>query len=156
MAAKIQCVNCGRLVDGNPRIKNQQYCNEKDCQRARKLKWQKEKLASDPDYQANQRASQIDWHKRNPDFYKEYRRKHPDYRRRNTLFQRCRKARACAIATMDALEPDPAYKPRVFCLFPLVATMDASAQKVLLFSMRYAADDPIAKEDSIGFQVAPC
>jgi hypothetical protein len=57
---------------------------------------------------------------------------------------------------MDALEPDPACKPRVFCLFPLVATMDASAQKVLLFSMRYAGVDPIAKEDSIASRIPPC
>ena len=156
MAAKIECVNCGRLADGNPRIQDQEYCREKDCQRVRKRKWQKEKLAADPDYKANQRACQIDWHERNPDFYKEYRRKHPDYCRRNTLLQRCRKARARAIATMDALEPDPACKPRVFYLFPLVATMDASAQKFLLFSMRYPADDSIAKEDSIASQVPPC
>ena len=149
MSTEIRCVHCGRLFPRNPRVKNQRYGNEKDCQSARKRNWQKEKLATDPDYRDNQRACQIDWHKRNPDFYKEYRRKHPDYRRRNTLLQRCRKARTCAIATMDALEPDPVYKPRVFYLFPLVATMDASAQKVLLFSMRYAGDDPIAKEDSI-------
>jgi hypothetical protein len=136
-------------VDGNPRIKNQRYCNEKDCQRVRKREWQKDKLANDDDYKANQRACQIDWHKRNPDYYKEYRQKHPAYDKRNTLMQRCRNAKVRVIAKMDALELDPVSKPRVFYLFPLVATMDASAQKVLLFSMRYGAGDLIAKEDSI-------
>jgi len=149
MDSVIICSHCGRPVSANPRVKNQRYCGEKDCQRASKRKWQRDKLAIDDDYKANQRACQADWHKRNPDFYKEYREKHPDYRKRNTLLQRCRNAKTRVIATMDTLELDPARKPQVFYLLPLVATMDASAQKVLLFSMRYGGDNLIAKEDSI-------
>ncbi len=150
MGPMIQCAHCGRLVDRNPRIRNQRYCGEKDCQRARKRKWQTDKLATDADYKSNQRACQIDWHQRNPDFYKDYRLKHPGYRKRNTLLQRCRNARLRVIAKMDTLELDSVQKPRVFYLVPLIATMDASAQKVLLFSMRYERDNLIAKEDSIG------
>jgi hypothetical protein len=41
--------DCGHLFDPDLRVKNQRYYGEKDCYRARKLKYQKEKLATDPD-----------------------------------------------------------------------------------------------------------
>ena len=66
MSLMIACAHCGRLFPRDPRVKNQRYCGEKDCQRARKREWQKEKLRNDPDYKDNQRACQIDWHKRQP------------------------------------------------------------------------------------------
>ncbi|MDR3555906.1 MAG: hypothetical protein P4L55_14205 [Syntrophobacteraceae bacterium] len=156
MSPMIRCAHCGRVFEGNPRVKNQRYCDEKDCQRARKREWQKNKLATDADYKANQRDCQIEWHKRNPDFYKEYRLKHSLYRKRNSLLQRCRNTKARAIATMDALELDPVSKPQIFYLLPLVATMDVSAQKVLLFSMRYREQGLIAKEDSIASRLDTC
>ena len=54
MNAKIQCAapHCRRILNPDPRVKNQRYCGEKACQRARKRQWQKEKLAVDPDYKA--------------------------------------------------------------------------------------------------------
>ena len=128
MNVKIQCAvpHCGRLFDPNPRVKNQRYCGEKACQRARKRKWQKEKLAVDPDYQANQRQCQIEWHGRHPGYYRKYRQEHPRYCERNTLLQSCRNAKARVIAKMDA-----------------------SAQKVLLIPIAYNLSKVIAKEDSI-------
>ena len=151
MNAKIQCAapHCGRLFDPDPRVKNQRYCGEKACQRARKRKWQKEKLAVDPDYKANQRDCQIDWHTRHPGYYRKYRQEHPRYCQRNTLLQGCRNAKARVIATMDAFKPAPFNKPGAFYLLPLIATMDASAQKVLLIPMGYDPLKVIAKEDSI-------
>ena len=53
MNSVIPCTHCGRLFAPDPRVKNQRYCGEKDCQRVRKRKWQKEKLATDDDYKAN-------------------------------------------------------------------------------------------------------
>jgi len=50
MKPMIKCANCGRMVPANPRIKNQNYCNRKACQRVRKNKWKQSKIASDPDY----------------------------------------------------------------------------------------------------------
>jgi hypothetical protein len=128
MNAKIQCAapHCGRLFDPNPRVKNQRYCAEKSCQRARKGQWQKEKLTVDPDYKANQRDCQIDWHTRHPGYYRKYRQEHPRYCQRNTLLQRGRNAKARVIATMDA-----------------------SVQKVLLIPIGYDPLPVIANEDSI-------
>jgi len=41
-----------------PRNKFQIFCSEPGCQRTRKALWQKQKLASDPDYKEGQRLSQ--------------------------------------------------------------------------------------------------
>jgi hypothetical protein len=151
MNAKIQCAapHCSRILDLDPRVKNQRYCGEKACQRARKRRWQKEKLATDPDYRANQRDCQIEWHRQHPGYYKKYRQEHPRYSQRNNLLQSCRNAKARVIAKMDTLESAPFKDPAAFYLLPLIAKMDASAQKVILIPMSYHPLKVIAKEDSI-------
>jgi len=50
---------------------------------------------------------------------------------------------------MDALKPAQLNKPGAFYLLPLIAKMDASAQKVILIPMAYNPLRVIAKEDSI-------
>ena len=70
---------CGRLFNPNPRVKNQRYCSEKECQRAWKRLWQRRKLATDPDYKANQADSQKTWREKHPDYWREYRERNPDY-----------------------------------------------------------------------------
>jgi len=45
-----RCAHCGCPLDLNPRSKNQRYCGKQECQRARKRMWQKNKMATDPDY----------------------------------------------------------------------------------------------------------
>jgi hypothetical protein len=132
MNSAIPCAHCGRLFAPDPRVKNQRYCGDKGCQRARKRKWQKEKLGTDPDYKANQSACQIDWHRRHPGYYRKYRRDRPSCRERNNLLQCCRNAKTRVIAKMDESKPAPVNKPGAFYLLPLIAKMDASPQKVLL------------------------
>ena len=156
MSEKIQCAQFGNLFEPNPRVKNQRYCGEKDCQRARKRKWQKDKLATDPDYKANQRECQIEWHARHPGYYNSYRKSHPRYCQRNTLLQGCRNAKARVIAKMDAFKPAPFKDPGAFYLLPLIAKMDASAQKVILIPMGYEPLKVIAKEDSIASSDSAC
>lgn len=135
MNRTIQCAHCGCRFEPNPRVKNQTYCAQKDCQRARKRKWQKAKLASDPDYKANQGDCQREWHKRHPGYYKEYRKRHPALIERNRLMQcyrnSLRRPRG-EIAKMDAFEPAPHAHPAIYYLLPLIAKMDASPQKVLI------------------------
>jgi hypothetical protein len=116
-------------------VKNQRYCREKGCQRARKRTWQQEKLLNDPDYKANQRDCQRQWHKRHPGYYKEYRERHPESCERNRLMQRCRNSRRRPrqkIATMDAFHPAPVLNPAIYYLLPVIATMDASTRKVII------------------------
>lgn len=156
MDGTISCAHCGHVFTSNPRVKNQRYCGQAPCQRARKRKWQKEKLATDDDYKANQRACQIDWHRQRPDYYIKYRQSNPRYCQRNTLLQIWRNAKARAIAKMDASEAAPINKPKVFYLLPLIAKMDVSVQKVLIIPIGYVPQCLIAKEDSMAARSAAC
>lgn len=134
MNQMIRCAHCGCLFEPNPRIKNQRYCRKKECQRARKSLWQKRKLADDPAYRGNQRDCERRWHKQRSDFWKDYRNRHPEYCERNRLLQRYRntKRRPARIATMDASKPASSLAPGSYYLVPVIATMDASVQKVIL------------------------
>lgn len=134
MDRMIRCAHCGCLFEADPRVKNQKYCNKKECQRARKNLWQRQKIAHDSDYRDNQRDCQREWHKRHPDYWKKYRSKNKTYAKRNRLLQRYRntKRRVRMIATMDASEPASFPGPGSYYLVPVIATMDASAQKVIL------------------------
>ena len=51
----LRCAHCGRVVPANPRIKNQTHCDLEACRRDKRRLWQRQKMASDPDYKANQR-----------------------------------------------------------------------------------------------------
>ena len=140
MNHKIRCAHvlCRRLFPLNPRVKNQRYCGRKDCQRARKNRWQRQKMAADQDYKDDQRDCQKEWQKRHPDYWRKYRRRRPDYCERNRLLQKQRdkKRRVRSLAKMDVSEPFSFVKPRTYYLIPelgqSLAKMDALAQKVLV------------------------
>ncbi|OGR99861.1 MAG: hypothetical protein A2V88_13850 [Elusimicrobia bacterium RBG_16_66_12] len=54
-----RCRHCQRLR--LKRTAEQRYCSGEGCQKARKNAWRRTKLALDPDYRANQRASTKAW-----------------------------------------------------------------------------------------------
>jgi len=139
MKRQIRCAYCKCLFFPNPHVKNQRYCSSKACQRARKRLWQREKIATDPDYKQNRFDCQRAWSNRNPDYWKEYRMNHPAYTRRNLELQNVRDKRRSLqqmdLAKMDALEPFSIVKQGTYYLVPdsaNLAKMDASAQKVCL------------------------
>jgi len=135
MSRTIGCVHCGCDFKPDPRVKTQRYCSAKECQRARKRAWQQEKLRSDPDYKANQRDCQREWHKRHPGYYRQYRERHHKSCERNRLMQRYRNSRKRSrhkVATMDAFRTAPILDPALYYLLPVIAKMDASTQKVLI------------------------
>jgi hypothetical protein len=110
MAERRKCKHCLKGFRPRPQNHDQEYCSEQACQRARKRIWQKKKLLADPDYQANQKASQICWQEKNPNYWQEYRKRNPDYTVRNRDLQRERNRRRreqdtgeSPIAKMDAL-----------------------------------------------------
>ena len=72
---------------------DQQYCSRRKCQNARRQRWRKEKLASDPDYKDNQNDAQGRWCEKNPEYWKKYRASHPAYTQRNRHLQRERNKR---------------------------------------------------------------
>lgn len=135
MSGLIRCSHCGRSVRPNPRLREQCYCGDRRCQRARKTLWQRQKMATDADYQANQRESQRRWLMRNRDYWRRYRSRHPGYLERNRLLQRWRNPKRRllkGIAKMDAFRPLSPRKAKTYYLIPQVAKMDALGQKVLL------------------------
>lgn len=137
-----RCTACGREFVPNPRVKNQTYCSDGACQKARKRLWQKDKLARDLEYRLNQSAAQKAWRDRNPGYWKDYRNKHPDSVKRNRENQRKRRALKRAqpvpVAKMDALRSESPLITGTYQLVPLaghpVAKMDALTVEIRLVS----------------------
>lgn len=137
MKPKCHCKHCHRYFIPNPRAKDQQYCSQKDCQRARKRHWQRQKMKADPDYRQNQKDSQKKWRQGNPDYWREYRKNHPEYRTRNRKKQKDRdaKRRVKRLAKMDALASLKQIKAGSYYLIPVsgdLAKMDALMQEIYI------------------------
>lgn len=126
MLSQIRCTHCGCLVPANTRCKNQEYCGKKECQRARKRKWQKQKMETDDDYRENQRDCQRQWREKHPDYWREYRKNNQRYRERNKIQQKVRdqKRRLC-LAKMDALTLETNTLSGRYYIVPLLGKMDA-------------------------------
>jgi hypothetical protein len=153
MNQKIRCANpqCRRLFDPNPRVKNHRYCDKKDCQRARKRRWQRQKMKDDPDYRDDHRDGQQSWIEKNRDYWRQYRALHPDYVKRNRLLQRERDRKRQNLAKMDELEQISLVKPGSYYLIPAkgdLAKMDTLSQKYFLIPSSYPF---LAKKDSMDF-----
>ncbi len=84
----VPCAGCSTFFV--PRNKCQIFCSEPDCQRVRKALWQKQKLATDPEYKEEQRLAQNKWLQNNPDYWKDYRSGHPEQADRNRSLQKIR------------------------------------------------------------------
>jgi len=112
-----------------PRNKVQIYCSKQVCQKARKALWQKQKLATNPEYKKGQHLSQQKWLSDNPDYYKNYLRRNPEKADRNRALQRIRNHRAplpktIGIAKMDARKSHNQDLLGHFWLVPTIAKMD--------------------------------
>jgi hypothetical protein len=121
------CPHCGKKFLPHPAVVNQRYCGSTDCQKARKRKWQKEKLSRDPDYRENHAAAQKAWRSRNSHYWRQYRKKNPGYREKNRLRQRERDRQRRTIAKMDGLEAKSLLSSGRYRLVPLygkLAKMD--------------------------------
>jgi hypothetical protein len=135
MNRQSRCAHCRRRFVPNPRSKTQRFCSHTPCQRARKAKWQRDKMATDPDYQANQRDARQDWQNRHRIYWRQYRQRHPTYCERNRLLQQHRdhSRRRKPLAKMDVSLPVSFIKPGIYHLIPAtgehLAKMDALSMK---------------------------
>ena len=124
------CLWCQRRFIALSVVANQRYCSDPECQKTRKRNWQKKKLAKDPDYRANQAEAQRQWRSRNRGYWKEYRRRNPDYAEANRIRQkeRNRRRREAGIAKMDELKGKTVIRSGRYRLVPLgdggIAKMD--------------------------------
>ena len=66
------------------------YCSKPDCQRKRKARWQKQKLATDPAYKEDQHLANNKWLENNRDYWEKYRSRNPGKAERNRLLQKVR------------------------------------------------------------------
>lgn len=88
-----RCAHCHRRFISRPQNKDQLFCNRLICQKQRRNLWRKRKRASDADYRANQQDAQARWLEKNPDYYRNYRKRHSNYAEKNRQKQRERNRR---------------------------------------------------------------
>ena len=72
---EIRCINCSAIFEQFPQVPNQIYCSKEKCQKERKRQWQEKKRKVDKDYKENQYRAQKAWAERNPNYWREYRKK---------------------------------------------------------------------------------
>jgi len=88
-----RCASCGASFRPCPQVPKQRFCSQLDCQRERRRRWKRRKRQSDADYRDNQARAQRAWSERHQEYWREYRRGHPQYTERNRQQQRVRNAR---------------------------------------------------------------
>ncbi len=152
-ARKRRCKNCRCMFDINPKIPDQLYCKNKECQRARKNAWQRMKMTTDADYRKNQAAACRRWQEKNPGYWKQYRNKNQTYTCNNREQQRQRnRSQTTAqdsdasiltpIAKMDASKPENKFITGTYRLIPVsgvgIAKMDALIVKIDSIPNSYA------------------
>lgn len=143
---EFQCSCCRRMVPRLAHVPKQSFCSRLRCQRERRRRWQRNKLAADADYRLNQQAACQAWRSAHPEYWPTYRAQHPDAVARNRAAQRARNATnrspppappvledASPIANMDAFSaPISPVVPGRYRLIPdntrgagAIANMDA-------------------------------
>lgn len=100
------CLCCGVSFCPYPGRPHQEFCSKAGCQRERRRRWHREKMANDEVYRKGQSDCQQNWLERHPDYWREYRASHPAYCERNRQQQGERNRRRRAppdevIAKMD-------------------------------------------------------
>jgi hypothetical protein len=94
MQKTITCKNCSKTVPANPRLKgNQEYCNAKECQNARKRANKEQRKAADPEGFAKREKKKNETYNKNKPMHQymdNYRQTHLDYTKKNRIQQRRR------------------------------------------------------------------
>lgn len=131
MSKIFKCHHCHMGHKKNLRIKGRQkYCREKECQRARKRKWDQCQRRKNPDYKSKRQASNRKWYSKYPGnkYQKEYRESHPGYceenRRQQVLRNQKRQIPAVSpkIVKTDALTFENVSLQGLYTLLPYKKT----------------------------------
>ena len=95
-----RCRYCEKYFQLSKFQPRQGVCSELDCQRRRRTDYHREKIVSDREYREVCRDSPRKWRTRNPDYWKQYREKHPASVEQNRRQQKARdrKRRLCNLA----------------------------------------------------------
>lgn len=121
------CACCGLSFQPVPQVPDQTYCSESACQRARRQRWYRQKLATDPDYLDNKRRTQRGWMDRNPDYWRQYRAEHPDYAQRNR-----QRAKVLSTEPIDLAKIDESNRPQVLKggIYRITSVQTESSEKL--------------------------
>ena len=149
-----RCAACGEAFRPRSQVPDQMYCSGSACQRTRRRRWQQAKRQSDADYRENQARAQRAWVQRHRDYWRAYRRTHPQYCESNRLAARRRQGErrrgAAQFAKMDA---STAFSPVPSGTYRLVpasagefAKMDAWIVEMTLISRTYEDAKEVCKE----------
>ena len=85
-----RCRYCRQVFRPNRYHPQQQVCGNLACQSQRRRDYHRQKIASDPVYQQVCLESPRNWREAHPDYWKKYRRDHPEQVDRNRRKQRWR------------------------------------------------------------------
>ena len=144
-----RCAACGAAFRPRSQVAAQMYCSAPDCQRARRRRWQRAKRRSDADYRENQARAQRAWVQGHRDYWREYRRTHPQYSESNRVAARQRR-RAARFAKMDASTAESRLPSGTYRLAPAsageFAKMDAWIVEMTLISRSYGEAAEVCKE----------
>ena len=145
-----RCASCNQPFKARSQTPRQAYCASRTCQLERRRRWQRAKRLSDPDYQYNQRDAQSAWSKRNPNYWKEYRRTHPEYQERNRLQQlaRSRVKAGTILVKVNSTQSDglPAGLYRMTPLRGRIAKMNLSGIEITWVSASIGVLRKLCKE----------
>jgi len=138
-----RCKECGDPFRPRPNVAHQRYCSKAGCQEARRNRWRKSKLASDPDYRLNQYDAQKRWRQKHPEYWRSYRASHSAYVEKNRALQRHRnhRRREGLIAKRDESRGWNPMRSGVYRLIPAggggIAKSDAYLVKLDVLSGSY-------------------
>jgi len=114
MIPTITCHHCGKSVPCNPRIKKQKYCSSRRCQNTRRRLSAKKGSSRPSERRLLRKARNKRWRDTHPahEYQKEYRKKHPEYVKRNSELQKGRNKKrkpepSSMIVKTYALSPQP-------------------------------------------------
>lgn len=142
---KRRCAACHKHFHPRAQSPTQAFCAAAPCQRERKRRWQRAKRGADADYRENEARTSRHWHEQHPSYWRDYRRRHPEYTRRNRAQQRRRNQTRRAGGAARA-KPVPLAAPPAG-----IANGDASAGKTIPLSGTYTLipvrEAGIANED---------
>jgi hypothetical protein len=150
-----RCAACGGAFRPRSQVPAQKYCSKSACQRARRRRWQRAKRQSDADYRENQARAQRAWAQGHRDYWREYRRTHPQYCESNRLAARQRqrkrrRRRVAQFAKMDASRAVSRVPSGTYRLVPASAAefakMDAWVVEMTLISRPYGEAAEVCKE----------
>ena len=90
MISTFICLHCGKEEPRNPRIKKQHFCSSRACQNTRRYTTNKARVNKSSESRSIRKARNKRWRDNYPahEYQKEYRKKHPQYVKRNRELQK--------------------------------------------------------------------